>query len=238
MKNQNNQMGQKINSVIFLICIFLAPIMFFVTPKNSVSQNEKRKLSTLPIFTINKWISGTYTDSVEAYISDNFILRNKLLTWAEWSNSLKGMVDDEVVFISPQKNKPNKTERASALKPTIKDSANLHSDSLNIDTGKYAVKHIINEKEDFDIVNSIILYKKRAIMIFSGSKNSANNYAAMVNMFKNKLPQLNVYCMAIPCGSDFFLPSMYNKNRKAEKEFIDYFYSKRSEEHTSELQSH
>ena len=33
MKNQNNQMGQKINSVIFLICIFLAPIMFFVTPK-------------------------------------------------------------------------------------------------------------------------------------------------------------------------------------------------------------
>ena len=103
MKNQNNQMGQKINSVIFLICIFLAPVMFFVTPKNSVSQNEKRKLSTLPIFTINKWISGTYTDSVEAYISDNFILRNKLLTWAEWSNSLKGMVDDDVVFISPQK---------------------------------------------------------------------------------------------------------------------------------------
>ena len=146
MKNQNNQMGQKINSVIFLICIFLAPVMFFVTPKNSVSQNEKRKLSTLPIFTINKWISGTYTDSVEAYISDNFILRNKLLTWAEWSNSLKGMVDDDVVFISPQKNKPNKTERASALKPTIKDSANLHSDSLNIDTGKYAVKHFINEK--------------------------------------------------------------------------------------------
>ncbi|MFN5182134.1 MAG: DHHW family protein [Bacteroidota bacterium] len=226
-KNTNTK-WYVINAILFSILLISGAVLFFLMPKQSISVQEKRRLSPFPEFNYKNWISGKYTDSINNYYSDNFMFRNELIGLADQTKKIKGIEDEEIVFF---KQPIARAEKKSIFNDKNKKNINVkdsiqNKDSTASDTSKYKPKHFFEGDEDYDNINSIILFKKRAILIFSGgSKNSAKNYANMVIQFKKDFPDLNVFCMAAPCGSDFFLPSTFHRKGYPEKEFIDYFYS-------------
>jgi hypothetical protein len=76
----------------------------------------------------------------------------------------------------------------------------------------------------YENIKSVIVYKKKAIQIFNGSNYALSNFASLVKKYKDELgPSVSVFCMAIPIGSDFNLPSAFKKDR--EKIGIDHLYS-------------
>ena len=52
----------------------------FFSNKESISELEKRKLAILPELTLNNWMSGIFSSSVEDYLSDHVICRNSFIT--------------------------------------------------------------------------------------------------------------------------------------------------------------
>ncbi|MFN6038673.1 MAG: DHHW family protein [Bacteroidota bacterium] len=231
-ENNNIKKWLVFNSAVFVLFLITGAILFLILPKDKISMQEKRKLSPFPDFSFDNWVSGKYTDSINNYYSDNFIFRNELIDLASKVKKIKGIEDEEIVFfkqpIARVEKKPIfKDSKDNKNAGSVQDSVSV-GDSLSNDTSRYKPKHFVEGIENYDNINSIILYKKRAILIFGGSKPAAKNYANMVIQFKNEYPEMNVFCLAMPCGSDFFLPSSFHKRGYPEKEFIDYFYGQMS----------
>jgi hypothetical protein len=78
----------------------------------------------------------------------------------------------------------------------------------------------------FQNINSVVVFRQRAIQIFGGSEQMVAPYAALLKKYREELPpSKKIYCMAIPVGSDFYLPKKVNRGVMREKANIDYLYS-------------
>ena len=69
-------MKDKIFTIIFCIIIFGFGIINIIIPDKDISYSERRKLTTLPKFTIENVFNDTITDKLDTYISDHFIFRD------------------------------------------------------------------------------------------------------------------------------------------------------------------
>ena len=221
--NTNNNLLLQTNGFLFFSILLIGGILVYTIPKDHISSEERRKLSDFPEYTFNNWITGKYTDSINKYYSDNFVLRNDLINLANKLKSYKGIESkDLIIFKQPNK----KSIENTGLNYQGKDE--IENDREKEDTTLFEQNDINPEEADFQNINSIILYKNRAIQIFGGQNSSAENYAKMVNRFKEEHHSLSVFCMAIPCGSDFYLPPSFNKKGYREKEFINTLHSQLS----------
>lgn len=81
--------------------------------------------------------------------------------------------------------------------------------------------------EAYQSINSVIVYRKRAVQLFGGSERALAGFAAAVNHYRATLgPQVTVYCMAMPIGSDFYLPERVSRGQAREKLAIDALYAR------------
>ena len=217
-----------INSLLFFTLIFFGGVSFFFKPKELISENEKRVLSQLPDINIDNIFNGKFEFQFDNYYNDNFIFRNHFINIA---NSIKenfGIKSTEIRYY----NKPR------IIKKKIKKSDFLLKDSVqNFNGSKTSEMNSVNpnennnnfvndtEGDNYENIKSVIVFKKRAIQIFGGSNIMMSKFASMIYKYKTEISGIkNVYCMAIPVGSDFYLPSKFNKTN--EQNSISYLYQK------------
>jgi hypothetical protein len=193
-------------SILFLIIIFVGGILFIVLPHKTISVNEKRKLSPLPSLSFQNYYTGKYSDSIDFFYSDNFLFRDYLISIANQFKEIKGLKSDEIVIYSKSKVSNDLIDK------------NKQSTNGNLDTIK-----IVNEDHEYQNIKSVIVYKNRALQMFAGSSKMAANFSKLMGDYKQAFPNLNIYCMAVPVGGDFYLPSNINKN--TEIKFINSLYS-------------
>lgn len=218
MKQFKDELPHLLNSLVFLLLIFIGGILFFILPKETISEDEKRKLAQVPAFTYSNFISGKLTDSLDRYYSDNFIFRNRLISIANRIKEYTGFKNQEIRFY----NKP-KVETADDTEietPSVEKA----SDTTGVDSTSNNIPKIHAGPEEYSDINSVIIYKKMAVQLYGGSNKALKNYANMILHYKEELsPDMKIYCITFPVGADFFLPNHFNKTR--EKTSIDYFYS-------------
>ncbi len=208
----------RLNSFLFVIILITVGVLFLVLPKEKISVDEKRALKQFPVLTEERLLSGKYFEDIDLYYSDNFIYRNDIIEFATEIKKYKGIKNEEIQYFTKTKAipkttiikvTPNKTDDYNAKKGN-----EMLDDSTATDT----------TSEAYENINSVIVYKRRAIQIFNGSKKKLSKFAALISNYKTALgPNVNVYCMAIPVGSDFNLPNSFKKDR--EKTSINYLYS-------------
>jgi hypothetical protein len=206
--------GKVVYSLIFSSILIIGGLLFFILPKEKISENEKRKLTPLPQFKVSSLQSGALMDSLDLYFSDNFIFRNTLISTANEIKEHFGKKDEETRIYTTQS------------KPKAKTILNSNNAKAKEETTTEKSTATNDEDSDtpYENIKSVIVYKNRAIQIFGGLNSVLKNYAGMVSKYKKELgPGINVYCMAVPVGSDFFLPSSFKHNK--EKNSIDYLYS-------------
>ena len=51
-------------TIVFFCSIVLAPIMLIAMPKKEFSENENRKLATMPDFSFSSFAEGEYTKKI------------------------------------------------------------------------------------------------------------------------------------------------------------------------------
>jgi hypothetical protein len=193
----------KLNSVVFCTVLIVGGLLFYVLPKQKISEDEKRRLTPFPEFSIEKLFSSQYTDSIDLYYSDNFTFRNQLISIAAQIKEMRGYADQKIQFYGGDELKKKETSQPNATSEEVDDDQPIEMPYENL--------------------KSIIIADKRAIQMFGGSRFSAMNYSNLLRSYKSTFKDsVKIHCMAIPVGSDFYLPAQLNK--KKEKEFIDTLY--------------
>ena len=194
-------------SILFLSIIYLGGLLFIILPHDKVSVNEKRSLSPFPILTSNNYLTGKYTDSIDFYYSDNFLFRDHLIALSNKLKEKRGIKNLDIKIYT-------KNEKAGNLIEKNKIENNIKAaDTINI----------LNNDNEYQNIKSVIVYKNRALQMFSGSKKVAASFSKLMGEYKLTFPDVNVYCMAVPVGGDFYLPININKNN--EIKFIDALYA-------------
>lgn len=194
-------------SMLFLSIIYLGGLLFIILPHDKVSVNEKRSLSPFPILTSNNYLTGKYTDSIDFYYSDNFLFRDHLIALSNKLKEKRGIKNLDIKIYT-------KNEKAGNLIEKNKIENNIKAaDTINI----------LNNDNEYQNIKSVIVYKNRALQMFSGSKKVAASFSKLMGEYKLTFPDVNVYCMAVPVGGDFYLPNNINKNN--EIKFIDALYA-------------
>jgi hypothetical protein len=220
MKTFFSNIYSKLNSFVFVIILITVGILIIVLPKEKISQDEKRVLTRFPVLTQENLFSGKYFEDIDSYYSDNFIYRNEFIDIATEFKKFKGIKNEEIQYFTKSKASPQSTVIKTNIPQISKAVVN---DEIDTETVKDSMSSDFSN-EAYENFNSVIVYKKRAIQIFSASKKRFSSFATLVAKYKNELgPNVSVFCMAIPVGSDFYLPPSFKKDR--EKNSINYLYS-------------
>ena len=77
-------------SLVFVLFVFVLAVLFLVLPKKEMSELEKSKLATMPPFTVQALVDGSYTDGLQTYVSDHFPAREWFVGVHSYAELLTG----------------------------------------------------------------------------------------------------------------------------------------------------
>ena len=204
----------KINIAIFIALFGIGGVVFLLSPKEDISVNEKRALAKMPTFSFEALKKGTYFKEIDNYVADNFILRQQLTELAGQIKALKGVAFDDIQVVV--ENKPKSLEVEPA-KPGLAKSDVVGDATTTLDAA---------DQQPYQNVESIIIYKGRAVQMVGGSADRMQPLSQVVSEYQQEFgPDFKIYFMAIPVGSDFYLPTKISRGALKEKSLIDSMYS-------------
>ncbi len=185
----------KLNLTLFLIFIFGVAAINLLRPQSqSVSELEQRTIQQSPVFTTERLFDGDFTREYDNYFSDNFTNRTSLVKVGADLKALKGFPDEEGASIFVQEGGDN---MAVSLNGKSESSADK-SDTAGTSGTK------TNERTDLSNVNATkyLILKDQALTLFAYSAPAADEYAKVLNQFKNAIdPKIHVYSLLAP---DFY----------------------------------
>lgn len=162
-----------------LVCIIMAVLVLTISvfavlkPETKISASERRKMATLPVFSIDEVLSGRYMDEFEDYVKDQFPFRESFRTVKALSaTKLFGKKDNNGIYLAEG--------HASALEyPMDEDSVNNAIIKLDTVYERYIAG------KDINVYLSVIPDKN----YFLAEKNGypALDYDEMILQFTNGL---------------------------------------------------
>jgi len=86
-------------TILFLLMIFSVPALFFLQPKQSFSELEKRYLAEPPAFSPGSIVSGRFMEQLSDYVSDHFPFRNVFVGINAYYDLLSGRQGTKDYFL-------------------------------------------------------------------------------------------------------------------------------------------
>lgn len=201
----------------------------FIFPRSTVSELEKRELAKFPEFSLESFVSGEFTQSLNTYFSDTVPYRDDLMVISSTIRNMTGFRMNNIKFhnVTVAENiqtkpaetipletkdfpKESFTQTAEEISPNVQTSApenNMQQESFSeITTADNAAA--IDMDDTVNITNNgIVVVGTRALMLYGGSYTVGENYAKVVSEYKKQLgSSVNVYCMVIPTSVEFYCP--------------------------------
>ena len=87
-------------TIIFLIIIFIFPVLHVAIKDKKVSVIENRYLEKFPKFTFENFTSGEFTKKLNTYLDDHFPYRNFFVSMKTYFDILMGRTDVNGVYLS------------------------------------------------------------------------------------------------------------------------------------------
>ena len=99
MNSENfNKKTDSVKIILFVATMaifFVIGLAFFLRPTES--ENEKRKLTEFPKFTVSSFLSGEWTNQVSLWYSDTYPLREGMISADSALESLYGIKGEQVI---------------------------------------------------------------------------------------------------------------------------------------------
>ncbi|MBU3660882.1 MAG: hypothetical protein FGM14_13480 [Flavobacteriales bacterium] len=183
-------MVNKLNTILFLICIVTAPILYFYLPKQKVSQDEKRNLASFPELNFKNYVSGKWADSVDNFVDDNFPFRQDFIKMAVIAKTYKGfrLKNKEILFV-----------------PTKNNNLQQHHQG-DTTRGK------LNLLDDFDLSynGTLIIIDGCVYPMGGGNTSMSKRFSKMVNEYAEELKgEVRVFSAVAPLSSAFMPVAKY-----------------------------
>ena len=176
MDNQNfNKKTDSVKILLFAVVMaffFVVGLAFFLRPTES--QNEKRKLTEFPKFTVSGFLSGEWTSQVSLWYADTYPLREGMISANSSLESLYGVKGEQVVVGDAADDIPDTpTDQEVVFNPT--------------DDGG-------GERVQGMYVNGDTAYQ-----LYSFNQQNSDSYAALINKLASQVKgKANVYDMIVP----------------------------------------
>lgn len=199
-----------VNTIAFGTILTFVGVLFFIFPKQLVSDFEKRKLSPLPAFSWDEFLHGKYIDSIDLYSADHFPFREELVEFSFNMKEWRGIKNEEIAFYN-----------ASDIKqPEHIDPRKVTDTAITDSTLKDTVVGPAGEE-----VNNLFILEGRAMEIFGGNCKMAESYAKTINKYQTALAGtgVQIYDIAVPSSIEFYCTDKY-KQYATEKKNIDCVY--------------
>lgn len=211
--------------LILLVCaVFL--------PRSTVSNIEKRNLSTMPEFSWESYLSGQYTADVAHFFDDTVPFRDSLKQAASRFTNLFGIKYNDVQIsgtmevVNPKTKDENKTDKSGSESKNTESgyggsiaSGSKEKKDSDTDTEKQMKGEEIAEGVYANGV--IVVYQNdhyRAMSMYGGG--SGEVYATAVNNYANDLPGTRVYSLVAPTASEFYTPENFQDYNASQEDDI------------------
>ena len=229
-----------ITVILFVILLFSMCFLFFVLPKKEASEIEKRKLEDFPEFSVKTLTDGSFTDDITKYVSDNFVMRDKLVELSYSLEDARGIRVDGVKLYDNNKT-ISSGEKQTIDEPFLKirkpilgiQSPSLGEEAKNLINFETVIENteIYENLNQDDIkgqqVGALFIIEDTALEIFYGNSSIISDFANILNTFRLAIPpSTRVYAEVVPTHFEFGLPNKYKSEvGTAQKPFIDEIYS-------------
>ena len=174
----NQSFNKKTDSVKILLFaavmafFFLVGLAFFLRPTES--QNEKRKLTEFPKFTISGFLSGEWTSQVSLWYADTYPMREGMISANSSLESLYGVKGEQVI---------------------VGDEAD------EIPDAPMDEEVVFNPTDDGggEKIQGMYVNGDTAYQLYSFSQQNSDSYAALINKLASQVNgKANVYDMIVP----------------------------------------
>ncbi|MCF0228843.1 MAG: hypothetical protein HUJ76_04010 [Parasporobacterium sp.] len=206
---------QSASRASFIFCAFILILAFLmiVVPRSTISEIEKRALAEMPAFSFGAYFDGSFTSGVTQYYDDTVPARD---TFKNLGNNLKkifGLSTGNTVEVignvaRVDKNQPETTAEtgtAAEAEPAAEETETTTAEEKN--SKDYRAANADATMED----GILVVYQDnhyRAIPLFGGLY--SDDYANTLNYLRAFLTEdINMYCLLIPCSSQYYLPANY-----------------------------
>lgn len=95
-----NKISKIITIVLFFAFLITLPILTVILPKKTFSEEENRKLSTFPEFSIEDVKTKDYMNGIDEFVSDHFVLRTDWITMKTNTELAIGKKETNGVYIT------------------------------------------------------------------------------------------------------------------------------------------
>jgi hypothetical protein len=205
--------SKKINAyamtIVFTTVLAVFGVISLIGPKQKYSPVDNRDLSVNPPFSWKSVFSGFYLHAIDSVYSDNFPMRDALVTGANYIKAHRGYHPPTIGFY--------KTQGVEQQIPDGVDTALTALDSIPLDSA---------DKGPSETSGGVVIYDGRAMELFGGNNKLAKLFAACINKYQEELNgKATIYVAAVPSSIAFYPPTEYRKMAASEKNNIDQIYS-------------
>lgn len=219
-------------SILFCIVYLFIAIFLFAYERPTYSDMEKRKLLSLPTFTIDGFFHGKFTEDLSNWFSDTVPRREDVLFVSSIIKSYKGLNrEDKIVFLDNKNKDISIIEDENIKEKNIENvlENKVSDDSINnsfmLSTNSEVLsddRNIVNNENEMTGIEDDNVIKNN--IIITGKKNEVrglecqrkflegDDYIAdVINAYKELLPGIDMYLMIIPKPICYYCPEKYLK---------------------------
>lgn len=218
----------KWNIAACLLLLFGVTAGMFIFERPTVSMEENRTLATLPEFSVEGYLDGSYTNGVSEYYNDTVPFRSTFKVWIQNIRKLMGLSGGAVLHggVPTLQNEPEDTQPAETTAVTTTTADPDMEVTTTAATQTTPAQQDGEEPvQGGEISHNILIVDKRGIMLFGGWETMGEPYARVVNRFKEAIPEVDMYSMVVPTPCSFYTPEDFQYLITSEKKNIDHINS-------------
>lgn len=197
---------------VFVIVVALLmsafALVFWVMPRSTYSELEKRELRRFPQFSWSSLCDGSFTSDVSNWFSDSEPFRDVFMVCSmqlkSWMSLQTAPSDAQVTFHATAPEPEPMVEAVEMMSP---QEASIAGNQRNIE----AFHNEVDAKAKMENSGVIVVGSAptvRALMAFKNQKKGEKGFAKVVNMYQKEFgPEVRVYCMVIPTAAEFYCPA-------------------------------
>lgn len=218
-----------------LIVFEAVGLSLLIFPRTTYSESERRELTEFPELNAENYFSGEFTENVSSWFSDTVPFRDNLTEMSVALRELTGFRQNGIklhnITVNSAENSstPATSAPVTSSKPTDNTSSEPdfqntapdnsspateygnNADDTAIQDGNHEIDAVQQQISDDELVNitnnGIAVVGTRALMLYGGSLSVSEDYAGVINKYREALGNdINVYSMIIPTSCEFYSP--------------------------------
>lgn len=242
--NTTNKIRRKAADVFFITTAlaFFAAVSaaMLLLPRSSDSVLEQRELAEPPEYSAEAFKDGSFSSEMDAYFSDTVPFRDNLMVLSSALTSFTGFRSNDIKLhnVNIAEADKNTENEMPHLEPMEKPENNYEIPD-NVESGKivqgldpqYPAETARAAQSDTDDTvnitnNGIAVVGTRALMLYGGNFTVGEDYAKVINQYKQELgSSVNVYSMVIPTSVEFYCPEEVKPLTASQLDNINNIYS-------------